>query len=114
MVLLPDMTKNQQDSVRQLLTGILRQCPNAQISFSLSEEDLLPDEEIRTWQDKKTNLIHIGIFTKEWHDPTHGKIDRDIQETVDKMFPISLAQRIAMENTLQDKRDAERKSASTV
>lgn len=44
------------------------------------------------------------------HDPTHGRIDFDIQEHVDRMqeadgviYPI--AQRCAIENTLQDRRD---------
>lgn len=46
----------------------------------------------------------------KWHDPTHGRIDRDIQECVDQMeaadgarYPI--AQRCAIENSLQNRRD---------
>lgn len=42
---------------------------------------------------------------KKWHDPTHGRIDRDIQEFVDIMKPNSLGQRNAIEITLQDKRN---------
>lgn len=45
---------------------------------------------------------------EEWHDPTHGRIDRDIQTRVQDMDPVSVGQRVAMENTLQDKRDRER------
>jgi hypothetical protein len=37
-------------------------------------------------------------------DPTHGRIDLDIQDAVDEMRPTSLAQRVAIENTLQDRR----------
>jgi len=39
-----------------------------------------------------------------WHDPTNGRIDRDIQEAVDQMEPTDTAQRVAIENTLQIKR----------
>lgn len=42
---------------------------------------------------------------KKWHDPTHGRIDRDIQEDVDSLGPMTTAQRVAMENTLQYRRD---------
>ena len=42
-------------------------------------------------------------------DPTHGRIDKDIQDQVDEMDPESLGQRVAIENTLQDRRDAETK-----
>lgn len=37
-------------------------------------------------------------------DPTHGRIDPDIQETVNAMNPTSLGQRVAIENTLQERR----------
>lgn len=37
-------------------------------------------------------------------DPTHGRIDRDIQQQVAAMDPTSVGQRVAMENTLQRKR----------
>lgn len=40
-------------------------------------------------------------------DPTHGRIDQDIQKYVDRMNPSSLGQRVAMETTLQEKRDRE-------
>lgn len=40
------------------------------------------------------------------HDPTHGRIDRDIQQTVDEMNPPTLGSRVAMENTLQERRNA--------
>lgn len=38
-------------------------------------------------------------------DPTHGRIDRDIQTAVDQWGPGSLAQRVAVENTMQADRD---------
>jgi transposase-like protein len=38
-------------------------------------------------------------------DPSHGRIDEDIREAVEKMAPTSLGQRVAIENTLQDHRD---------
>lgn len=46
-------------------------------------------------------------YTSEWQDPTHGRIDRDIQEHVDRLIEPSEsnAVRAAMENTLQAKRD---------
>lgn len=40
-----------------------------------------------------------------WRDPTHGRIDRDIQEQVDEWNPGSLGQRVAIENTLQERRN---------
>lgn len=39
-------------------------------------------------------------------DPTYGRIDMDIQRAVDEIGPKSLGQRVAMENTLQARRDA--------
>jgi len=39
-------------------------------------------------------------------DPTHGQIDHDIQWAVDGMAPASVAQRAAIERTLQDRRNA--------
>lgn len=39
-------------------------------------------------------------------DPTHGRIDTDIQRAVDAMDPKSIGQRVAMEHTLQARRDA--------
>jgi hypothetical protein len=40
-----------------------------------------------------------------WCDPTHGRIDRDIQDYVATMHPTGLGQRVAIENTLQYRRD---------
>ena len=40
-------------------------------------------------------------------DPTHGRIDHDIQWQVDAMKPSSMAQRTALEETLQNKRNRE-------
>lgn len=37
-------------------------------------------------------------------DPTHGRIDLDIQASVDELNPSTLGQRVAMENTLQERR----------
>ena len=42
-----------------------------------------------------------------WHDPTWGRIDRDVQEYVNRMEPESIGQRVAIENTLQNKRNRE-------
>jgi len=45
----------------------------------------------------------------EWHDPTHGKIDRDIQEFVEETYnadgSLGLGQRTAIEETLQNRRN---------
>lgn len=42
----------------------------------------------------------------EWIDPTHGRIDRDIQEFVEAEFrPDNVGVRVALENTLQEKRN---------
>jgi hypothetical protein len=38
-------------------------------------------------------------------DPTHGRIDPDIQRYVEEMEPRNLGQRVAIENTLQRRRD---------
>lgn len=38
-------------------------------------------------------------------DPTHGRIDQDIQDLVEEMNPTSLGARVAMENTLQERRN---------
>lgn len=42
-----------------------------------------------------------------WHDPTHGRIDRDIQDKVQARYgdDLSLAQRVAIEDTIQNRRD---------
>lgn len=45
---------------------------------------------------------------EDGYDATHGRIDADIQRGVDEMNPASLGQRVAMENTLQERRDQER------
>lgn len=52
------------------------------------------------WEDAG-DLSGGGVF----HDPTHGRIDRDIQQAVEDMHPKSLGQRVAIENTLQRRRD---------
>lgn len=44
-------------------------------------------------------------------DPTHGRIDKDIQEQVDEMSPTTLGQRVALEVTLQEQRDREAASS---
>lgn len=48
-----------------------------------------------------------------WHDPTHGRIDRDIQDRLAEQFgpfvtDAERAQRVAIENTVQDRRNRER------
>lgn len=42
-----------------------------------------------------------------WHDPTHGQVDRDIQDKVTERYgnDLPLAQRAAIESTLQGRRD---------
>lgn len=40
-----------------------------------------------------------------WCDPTYGRIDRDIQDYVAAMHPTDIGQRVAIENTLQDRRN---------
>jgi hypothetical protein len=49
-------------------------------------------------------IHHLGDY---WHDPTHGRIDRDIQDTVTARYGsgLSLAQREAIESTVQGQRD---------
>jgi len=42
---------------------------------------------------------------EERPDPTHGQIDRDIQAYIEEMNPTSVGQRVAMERTLQNRRD---------
>lgn len=48
---------------------------------------------------------HVEV--EHWVDPTHGRIDRDIQEAVDALGPQDVGQRVAMENTRQTRRDRE-------
>lgn len=56
-------------------------------------------------------IAHLSELVTGWHqarhdhDPTHGRIDRDIQEAVDAWGPKSLGQRVAIENTMQARRD---------
>lgn len=57
-----------------------------------------------TWQAQLDNNDH-GIDAPKRRDPTHGRIDFDIQDYVEEMSPKSVAQRVAIENTLQAKRD---------
>lgn len=52
-------------------------------------------------------IHHLGDY---WHDPTHGRIDRDIQDNVEAQFgpfvtSAERAQRVAIENTMQDRRN---------
>lgn len=60
------------------------------------------------WADAINAALAAASVPEEppaWRDPTHGRIDRDIQEYVDEMNPTGVAQRVAIENTLQSKRD---------
>lgn len=52
-----------------------------------------------------TEYCPLAIREEVFADPTHGRIDRDIQDQVDEMNPTSLGQRVAIENTIQDRRD---------
>lgn len=48
----------------------------------------------------------LEIIDEVWHDPTHGTIDREIQEAVDRNFPgIGIGRRVAIERTAQDRKD---------
>lgn len=49
-------------------------------------------------------IHHLGDY---WHDPTHGRIDRDIQDKVTARYgdDLPLAQREAIESTIQGRRD---------
>lgn len=49
---------------------------------------------------------HDGIPRED--DPTYGQIDRDLQWAADDQAPRSLGQRVAIESTLQERRDRER------
>jgi hypothetical protein len=44
-------------------------------------------------------------ITEPLPDPTHGRIDPDIQAEVNEMNPRDVGQRVALENTLQEQRD---------
>jgi hypothetical protein len=46
-----------------------------------------------------------------WHDPTHGRIDRDIQEYVNELSPRNIGSWMAIANTLQTRRDIARERA---
>lgn len=52
-----------------------------------------------------TDYCTLAIREEVFADPSHGRIDRDIQDQVDEMNPTSLGQRVAIENTLQNRRD---------
>jgi hypothetical protein len=49
-------------------------------------------------------IHHLGDY---WHDPTHGRIDRDIQDMVTARYGdrLTLTQREAIESTVQGRRD---------
>lgn len=47
-------------------------------------------------------------------DPTYGRIDADLQRTAEKLAPRSLGERVAIENTLQARRQAESVAAPSV
>lgn len=53
----------------------------------------------------KSELYPWSDGTMRRQDPTYGLIDRDIQLRVNKMDPKDIAQRVAMETTLQDRRN---------
>jgi hypothetical protein len=60
---------------------------------------------------KREGHIHTAAILISWlhartrRDPTHGRIDRDIQAYVNGMNPKDLGSRTAMEETIQAKRD---------
>lgn len=58
-----------------------------------------------TWAEAMDRARMLAGMPRAPHDPTHGRIDRDIQAAVHAMGPDSLGQRVALENTLQAKRD---------
>lgn len=53
------------------------------------------------WLDEDTDQERVAVKP----DPTHGQIDRDIQDQVDEMRPRNIGQRVTIERTLQDRRD---------
>lgn len=59
------------------------------------------DEPAVTFDDLRAALAELP----SGDDPTHGRIEADIRQNVDGMSPTSLGQRVAIENTLQDRRD---------
>lgn len=65
---------------------------------------LLPPKVITVQPECWCGTNHVGDY---WHDPTHGRIDRDIQDKVAAAYgpDLSVAEKVAIENTLQTRRD---------
>lgn len=64
---------------------------------------LLPAKAIVVQDECWCGIHHLGDY---WHDPTHGKVDRDIQDMVAKGFPgTDRAQTFAIMLTAQSRRD---------
>jgi hypothetical protein len=84
------------DSRERVQCGRQRPCP---VHDQPEAEVQRTDEEVQrtTPGDQLTTQDAAG-------DPTHGRVDRDIQAAVEEMRPTSLGQRVAIENTLQDRR----------
>lgn len=72
--------------------------PHALVYVLDSAEGIVAERFFDTWAEAITRAT-------TWFDRTYGRIDRDIQEQVDAMQPESIAQRVAIENTLQARRD---------
>ena len=53
----------------------------------------------KEWEETNFFPDRDGRLTLD--DPTHGRVDRDIQWYVERMKPGSLGQRVAMEDSLQ-------------
>lgn len=51
-------------------------------------------------------INHVRDVVQVWTDPTHGTVDLDVQIAVDQMRPGSVGQRVALERTAQDRKDA--------
>jgi len=65
----------------------------------------LPEKIART-DPHRFRIDHPRDIVQVWSDPTHGTVDLDVQIAVDQMRPNSLGQRVALERTAQDRKDA--------
>lgn len=89
---------------RLIWRRITKDHPDVESHWRYWEHEYLKiaDEVVEMVLAHPSNPRHEGAFLP---DPTHGRIDRDIQQAVDELNPTSLGQRVAMENTAQTRRD---------
>ncbi|MFT4281205.1 hypothetical protein [Microbacterium sp.] len=99
-----------QAAARDRLRGIREWC-RVNGFPGLSSKARIPQAALRAYAeahpDGQPETYPGNDGTRVEYDPTHGRIDKDIQERVDEMKPTSLGQRVAMEATLQERRDRE-------